>query len=558
MASNITAAQKAALVQGVRVIYDRIQGAIGVYTGYKQSISDMLALAGVYALPTGGLDGVSDGVNSHRDALGSIREHGRQIMDPVLRSMGVTIGSRTVEGSFVSSWSQLFRDINTDLAGGTPDYIDPREVSFASNPGISATGIFRRLTKDILNEPIEDGFHNQTKIIRVVSKPATNQSIAQIEGKPNEYGDNLDYRNGRPRITPNLVAYNDAQTPAGIFNPYLTPSDTTDETAITSIANWTINTSGSYTFAAETTAANLWRSRASVARFTGANASYVELVQRIPAAVFSDMFRPWDIGVPIKLTTGWQGTIDITWGGKTQQFTHSDLTNGAYVHLFPDLDYDLYPKRFDATGASWKLKLTNSQLNTDSIWVGGFIPQPMIQHEGVWYSHFSDTNEPTVDSTVSYADTITIGGLIQEVIAFLYQDVAPGWAHLASSGATTIDDPSYAPEIGITRSGSNVADGGTIALGSVASGAQNVTIVIANTGTAALAVGVPVNNGGATNATLTSAGLTVPQSVAPGDTLSVTVQVTDGGAGAFSLTIRIDNNDASEGTYEITISGTAT
>jgi uncharacterized membrane protein len=37
----------------------------------------------------------------------------------------------------------------------------------------------------------------------------------------------------------------------------------------------------------------------------------------------------------------------------------------------------------------------------------------------------------------------------------------------------------------------------------------------------------------------------------------VTVGVTDGGAGAFSLTIRIDNNDASEGTYEITISGTA-
>lgn len=558
MASNITANQKAALVQGVRVVYDRVQGVLASITGYKASVTDMMALAGVYALPSGGLSSVVGATQDHRDALATIQEHGRAMLTPVLLSMGRSAASRTIEGDFITDWPRLFRDINADLTGGTPDYVTARGISFASNPAASATGIFRRLTKDIANESIEDGLHNQTKVIRIVGKPARYYSTAQIEGQSNEYGDALDVRNGRPRVTSGLVAYNDVQTPSGIFNPYLTPSDLTDEADITSIANWTIATSGSYTFKAETTAANLWRSRAYALRFTGANASYVELSQVIPANVFSDPFRPWDFGVPIKLESGWQGTIDLTWGGKTQQFTHSDLSSGAYVHVFPDLDYDLYPKRFDAAGASWKLKLTNSQLNTNSIWVAGFIPQPMVKHEGLWYSHFSDVSEPTIESTVSYADTCAFTGIIQEVLSFLFHELAPGDAHLATSSAATIADPTYVPEIGITRSGVNVADGGTIALGSVASGAHSVTLVIANSGTAALSVAVPVDVGGATNATLTGAGLTGPVSIAPGATQSVVVEVTDGGAGAFSLTIRIDNNDSSEGTYEITISGTAT
>lgn len=438
MASNITANTKAAFVAIVKIIYDRLTGAI-VAGGYTAAVDAARVLAGITALPLQGQGNFNQATQEHRARLAQIKADGRRMLDPIMAQMGFESGSRAVEGQTISDYPRLFRDINADLLGGTPDYIDPRAVTFAANPAISATGIFRRLTKDIQNEPIEDGYHNQTKKVRIVSKPVRYQSVAQVEGAPSIYSDELGFRAGRPRIATGLVAVNDSQLPSGIFNPYFTPSDLTHDAAITSVPNWTINTSGSYTFKVDTGV--LWRGRSYSVKFTGANASYVELTQVIPASVFADPFRPWDLGTPIRLTTGWQGTIDLTWGGKTQQFTHADLTNGSFVHLFADLDQDLYPKRFDAAGAMWKLRFTNTQLNTDYIYCGGLLPYPMIQHEGVHYSHFSDASEPTVDTTVSYADTATAAGKLQDVLSFCYSDAAPGEAHFPTSAATTISDP---------------------------------------------------------------------------------------------------------------------
>jgi hypothetical protein len=557
MASNITTASKNALVAASLLVRNQIQSVL--QTGKYMTDADALrAIAGVTGLPLTGQLFVGQGLEDQRNAVSRIRENGRRLMDPILIQMGREASSHFIDGETVRSWPDLFREINDDLLGGTPDYFDPRAVSFASNPAASAKGIFRRLTVDYNGEPIEDGFHNATKTIRVTAKPADYQSTASIRGKGNSEGDALDYRAGRARITNGLRAINDATTPSGVLNPYLIPGDLTDEADISSIANWTINTTGTPVFKYESTAANLWRSRPGAVRFTGDNTEAIELVQRIPASVLQDGFRPWDIGVPIKLESGWSGAILITWGGKSQAFSESDLTAGSYVHLFPDLDKDLFPIEFDANGASWKIKFTNDQNNTQSIWCAGFLPQAMLQHEGLWYSHWSHADEPAIGDEVTYADTSTFVGIIQDVICFLYQDVAPGWAHLPTSGATTIADPAYAPEIGITRGDADVADEGSIALGTTTQGVeQTVDLVIANTGNAALSVGVPVTEGSPTNATLTTAGLSVPQAVEPGDTLSITVGITDAGAGAYSLTIRIDNNDADEGTYEITISGTA-
>lgn len=555
MASNITIATKNALVAAALPIHQMIRGIL--QTGSYQTSADALrSIAGVVALPLSGQRFVVQGLEDQRDAVSRIRENGRRLMDPILIQMGRELGSHFIDGEVVRSWPDLFREINDDLLGGTPDYFDPREVTFASNPAASAKGIFRRLTKDHNDEPIEDGFHNATKTIRIVSKPADYQSTAEIRGAGNSEGDALDYRAGRARVTRGLRAINDATTPSGILNPYLIPGDLTDEADITSIANWTINVTGTPVFKYETTAANLWRSRPGAVRFTGDNTEAIELVQRIPASVLNDAYRPWDIGVPIKLESGWSGTIDITWGDKTQQFTESDLTAGSYVHLFPDLDKDLYPIQFDSNGASWKLKFTNDQNNTQSIWCAGFLPQAMLQHEGLWYSHWSHADEPSVGDEVTYADTSTFVGIIQDIIAFLYQDVAPGWAHLPTSGATTISDPTYAAEIACAYSGSNVADGGTIALGSVASGAHNVALVFSNTGNKGLVIDLPSNDN-ASNATLTDDGMTQGILIEPGDSATITVEVTDGGAGAFTIDLHFANTDPNEDPFDITISGTA-
>lgn len=557
MATAITSNTKAAIVGATRAIRDVLYHAIGT-SGYQDDADTLLALAGVYGLPSGGLANVTAGLDGFRNQIAAIKQFGRQIMDPIIIQAGTEAGSDIINGQTVEDWPRLFRDINADLLGGTPDYVDDRDVTFAADPAAADVGIFRRLKVDVNGQPIEDGFHNQTKTVRVISKPTRYRSIARIEGMSAEVGDELDYRGGRPR-TADIEAVNDAKTPEGITNPYLIPDTLTDEAAVSTISGWTITLTGTPTVACELTAANLWRGRTHALRITGDNTEAIQIQQVIPASVFANPYRPWDIGVAIKLESGWEGDIELKLGGKTlATFDETDLTAGSYVMLFPDLDAENYPVNFDETGADFHFKVTNSKNNTQSIWVAAILPQKMVQHEGIWYSHYSHTGEPDVDETASFADTSTFVGKVQDVICWLYHDIAPGDAHLPTSGATTISDPTYTPEIGITRSGSNVADGGTIALGSVASGAHNVTLVIANTGTGPLAVGVPVNNGGATNASLTSAGITVPQAVEPGDTLSITVQVTDGGAGAFSLTVRIDNNDASEGTYEITISGTAT
>lgn len=125
-----------------------------------------------------------------------------------------------------------------------------------------------------------------------------------------------------------------------------------------------------------------------------------------------------------------------------------------------------------------------------------------------------------------------------------------------ASSATTWVDPTFEPEISVTYNGSNVADGGDILLGTVATGAHSVTIVWANTGPAPLAIALPTTSA-ATNASLTDDGMTTPIVIKPGRTYSMTVEVTDGGAGAFTITLTFPNNDSSESTFDIVISGTA-
>jgi hypothetical protein len=50
----------------------------------------------------------------------------------------------------------------------------------------------------------------------------------------------------------------------------------------------------------------------------------------------------------------------------------------------------------------------------------------------------------------------------------------------------------------------------------------------------------------------------VALAILPGSSKTVVVTVTDSGAGAFSTIVDFTNNDASEGTFAITIAGTAT
>jgi hypothetical protein len=113
------------------------------------------------------------------------------------------------------------------------------------------------------------------------------------------------------------------------------------------------------------------------------------------------------------------------------------------------------------------------------------------------------------------------------------------------------------PEINVSRSGA-IADGGTDALGNNVEGTAIVlTYSIANAGNSALTITPPVTLTGLVNCTATLT--TAPGvSVAAAGSTPMVITVTPLAAGAFSCVVTIINDDADEGTYNWTISGTGT
>lgn len=434
MSTLLTSNTLDAIVAAAVLIHADIERAIGA-SGYQTDADALAAEAGVAALSTAGRAELLASLAARRTDLARIKDTGRLLMDPLIAQAAREVLSPSVEGNVLVDPKRAFIDINTDLLSGTPDYVAPRDVSYDSEPAGSSTGYFPRLTVDHNGEPIEDGFHNGKKLIQITSRPSTYDVLAEIRGESNIFGDELDYRAGRVARTV-LPVVNDARPPVNT-NPFLVPSDLTNDADVTAVSGWTLASGGTTpTFKVSTSVK--WRGRSTSLYFKGGNTGYVELSQPISRAVFSDPYRPYLLVPYLRLTTGWEGTIDVTWGSKSQQFTHANLTNGAFVPLIPDRDKDLYPLNFDQTSPLWKIKLTNTKANTDNLYLACMLQVPLIQHEGLWYAHLSADGVPTALASVDYDDTCTFAGVIQDVLAFLYQDECPGFAHWPSSAAATI------------------------------------------------------------------------------------------------------------------------
>lgn len=157
-----------------------------------------------------------------------------------------------------------------------------------------------------------------------------------------------------------------------------------------------------------------------------------------------------------------------------------------------------------------------------------------------------------LDDRFTSSVSVAVGGQMQE----FFNRVFGRYVDHDSSASTWVD-PTYLPEIALTHNGTNVADAGTIALGSVATGAHPLTLRFSNSGPFPLVLEVPTSSA-ATNATLTDDGMTQAIIIMPNRYADLAVIVTDGGAGAFSITLNFVNNDSGENPFNVTISGTAT
>ena len=151
-----------------------------------------------------------------------------------------------------------------------------------------------------------------------------------------------------------------------------------------------------------------------------------------------------------------------------------------------------------------------------------------------------------IDTTLGTRKCIAISGT--DSVVFVGEKGASPDGLLAnvSSGSAT------APEIAVTESAANVADGGSLSFGTTAFGTPvTKTFTVANSGTA----------------NLTLSNLTVPSgfsiaanfgttTVTPSNSTTFQITMSAAAAGSPSGTLSFDNNDSDEAPYNFTISGT--
>lgn len=489
------------------------------------------------------------------------------MLDPLLQMfagamawVAQEIGSPWVGGGVADLPGAMF-DL-ADKMATDGDYIAGRGNTIASDPAAGDGVLLRRLTVDHRGFNIEGGIR-ETVTFEVTATPLTGAGPRVTSGVLygiNAADDVLDYQGagtGRGAdIT--LPVISDANPAGGLSNPsFVVSGNPSNGDAVTEISGWRLSdVAGTPTVVWRTT--NPWRDNDGGIAVSGNNTTKrfeQDLVIPQGDGEAPTAYSPIDFMNVVYWDGTWSGTVTIGWGDTTQAFSSASFSGAGFKYLVPDLDADLYGVNFSQSQSEFSIQVATTSGSGELVLQFADV-QRMVPRQGFYYSAWAQATDPVERLKKTWADSSTYDGLLQNTIQVLTGQ-AP-WAYLPTSGSNLISPPAVAPEIGITVGGSNVADGGTVALGSVASGAHEVTLRVANTGNGPLAIAVPVTEGSPTNATLTDAGLAVPAGINPGKYLDVTVGITDGGAGAFSLTIRIDNNDASEGTYEITISGTAT
>lgn len=489
------------------------------------------------------------------------------MLDPLLQMfagamawVAQEIGSAWVTGSVADLPGAMF-DL-ADRMDTDDDYIAGRGNTIASDPAAGDGVLLRRLTVDHRGFNIEGGIR-ETVTFEVTATPLTGAGPRVTKGVLygiNAADDVLDYKGtGTGRgVDVELPVISDAQPSNGLSNPsFVVSGSPSNGDAVTAVSGWRLSdVAGTPTVVWRTT--NPWRDNTGGVAVSGNNTTKrfeQDLVIPQGDGEAPTAYSPIDHMTVVYWDGTWSGTVTIGWGDTTQAFSSGSFSGAGFKYLVPDLDKDLYGVNFSQSQSEFSIQIATTSASGELVLQFADV-QRMIPRQGFYYSAWAQDTDPVERLKKTWADSSTYAGVLQNTIQVLTGQ-AP-WAYLPTSGSNLISPPAVAPEIGITYGGSNVADGGSIALGTVsASSEHTVALVISNTGNGPLSIAVPVDNGSPTNASLTTAGLSVPQAIAPGESLTVTVGVTDGGAGAFSLTIRIDNNDASEGTYEITISGTA-
>ena len=486
----------------------------------------------------------------------------REAALPWLQRAADLIGSTPYQNT------RAFRRKVVDAIVGEGVYVIARGASYGSNPADSDKGVYRRLTKDYNGQTNEARVFNETVIAKITKTVisgagATSTEVTFIGGSAE--GSNINVLKGSgvsvPRTQAGLTGcVNNNPTLGGNADTdngdTITDSDSAGDQTSGGITSWGQTRTSGLTVVVDTSKVygnQDYGIKVGVASKTLTLEQDMEglgLEAEVPVAVMA----------PVNNDNGWEGSVTIHTADKSQQWVHGDLTHSTWNKLILDMDEDLYPINWDNTTYNkFKLVVANGAgTGSNTITLGGFYAAKMFQlvPGGPWYVVWEYQTPSQQDDTASFgADSV----IETRGLATHWLKMFPDGPSLPISGSTewAPQAPTAQPEIVVRRNGSNIADGGSVALGSVASGVHSATLRIYNTGYTTLAIGVPTQ-GSVTNATLTSAGISQPRGIEPGHYYDLKLEVTDGGAGAFSCEVVIGNNDANEAPFNVTISGTAT
>jgi hypothetical protein len=517
-----------------------IDGALESTGGTIANISDVLGEA---LLPDATLTNtLAPAAAARRAQQEEMIEHLLDWLDGALAWVGRELGSAFLNGGDVDRPGVIFDLANRMVADS--EYIAARGATLAADPAADSGLTLRRLTEDHRGQLLDGGVR-ETVTFEVTGTALSGNGAGVISGVL--YGedgpqDDLDYMGaGTARASDVRMFLISDANPAGILsNPGFVaagPPDNGD--AVTELSGWTLtDQSGAPTKVWRTT--NPWRDKTGGLAVAG-NATTLRLEQPLILGN-GNAYVPVDFMGVVYWDATWSGSITVTWGSKSQAFSSASFSGAGFKYLLPDLDSDLYPVNFSVTDAMFRVDVATTSASGEIV-LQFFDAQIMTARQGMYFSAWAQATDPVERLKKTWADTPGYTGELQDTLQVLTGQ-AP-WAYLPTDGTTELVAPALTAVLNVPAS---------IVLGNVVSGAHDVDIAVENTGRFPLIVQIPTQ-GAVSNATLTDAGIAAAIVVMPGKTTVITVEVTDGGAGAFSCEVDFTGNGGDE---TVTISGTAT
>jgi hypothetical protein len=148
-------------------------------------------------------------------------------------------------------------------------------------------------------------------------------------------------------------------------------------------------------------------------------------------------FRPTFWAVRFYIATGTSVNFTVSWGGKSQTYSESDLTADAWATITPDMDLDLFP--YNWRDGSNLFKITINSISGGSLFIDNAVFANMSNFNGTWFAILPGTTQTLAGASPRkfvFEDTVSSDTVIQRLLGIGYGRFLP-----SNTDTTEITDP---------------------------------------------------------------------------------------------------------------------